>query len=798
MRPALLRLLCFCMVNIWLMGNFLAQTDTEYWFAAPDVSAVAGDTPVLLVIGSAGAFSDVVIDFPANPLFTPLTYDLFPSEMEIIDLTPYLNQLETQPPDFILKKGLHITATTPITAYYRIAATNHADDYNLRGKQALGKEFFIPGQTQFINVQGASFFDMVATQNQTTIQITPASNIQNHVAGVPFSIVLNRGETFSCRESGTNLAGNLVGSYILADKPIAVTVSDDALSLGTGSGNDLSGDQIIPVKSLGTDYIVMKGEANVERVYLTATEDLTVVNIQGKSPINLSRGQTSVVDLSLNATAITSTLPIYVWHQSGAGDEPGGTIIPPITCTGTRVVKFVRPFSDNFFFYLLTRAGNEDNFRLNGASNILASSFSPVPGTNGQWMAGRIEALGSLVTSTNQIDNTSGVFHMGMINVDIGKQASYAYFSNYSPLALGEEIFFCKGDSVVLNAGAENSNFLWSTGDMTQQIVVSQPGKYWVNADFEGCPLSDTIRVGEISPEINLGPDTTICAEDGLTLNLNIPGATYLWNDSLRTPFRTITTAGTYWLTVNQQGCLVSDTLIVQVQPLPPLDLGPDITLCGGQSVTLNASAAFATYRWQNGNTSAQQLVSTAGTYHVVRMLAGCNQRDTVEVSVSSLTVPNGLDTTLCQGDSLRVDVTTSGADYLWEDGSEEPVRIITEPGRYFVQISDNCESAQTDFFVGVTDCECFVFIPNVFTPNEDGINDDFRPRVICPLESYGLVIFDRWGKKVFESQSPQDYWTGSIGSRPAPAGVYYWAIQFRKAGGATTQVTRGNITLMR
>ncbi|MDX2245795.1 MAG: gliding motility-associated C-terminal domain-containing protein [Bacteroidia bacterium] len=798
MCAALYRSLFWGVLNLCFIGNLFPQTAVEYWFAAPDVSDVSGESPVLLVIGSAGESSDVIIDFPSNPAFVPLTYDLAPSEMEIIDLTPYLNSLENKPPDFILKKGLHITATKTITAYYRVAAPNHSADYNLRGNQALGKEFFIPGQTQFTNVQGNSFFDIVATQNQTTVQITPSSHIQNHVPGVPFSVVLNRGETFSCRESGSNLAGNLVGSYIQADQPIAVTVSDDALSAGVGSGNDLCGDQIIPVKSLGTEYIVLKGEAAVERIYITATEDQTGVNIQGKNPLNLNRGQTGVVELTLNATAITSSLPVYVWHQSGVAGEPGGAIIPPITCTGTRVVKFVRPASDNFFFYLLTQTGNEAHFRLNGTSNILPSAFSPVPGTNGQWMAGRIEALGSLVTSTNQIDNTSGVFHMGMINFDENKQASYAYFSNYNPLALGEKRVLCKGDSLVLDAGEENSYFLWNTGATTRQITVKQPGKYWVDAQFEGCPLSDTIQVEEISPEVNLGSDTTICPGESLSFTLNFPGATYRWNDTMTAAFRTITAAGIYWVTVNQQGCQASDTLTVQVQPLPVLNLGPDLTLCSGQTATLNAATAFATYLWQDGSTAAQMFISEAGNYSVERRLAGCRQRDTVTVKFSALTVPEGVDTTLCEGDSLRLDVSVEGADYLWEDGSVEPIRIVTEPGRYFVLISDDCETAQTDFFIGVRDCECFVFVPNVFTPNGDGINDDFRPRVICPLERYALVIVDRWGKKVFESQSPQDYWTGSSGNRQAAEGVYYWAIQFLRSGERATQVTRGYVVLMR
>lgn len=776
-----------------------AQADQEFWFAAPDVSNVSGDTAIILVLGSTGLPSDVSISQPANPAFVPILLDLAPSEMEFLDLSQFRSDFENTPANTVLNKGILITSSNPVTAYYRITNSRHADDYNLKGRQALGREFYIPGQTEFRNQQGQSSFDIVATQNQTTITITPSGHITGHQAGIPFSVVLNRGETYSCQEVGNNPTDHLVGSYITSDRPIAVTVSDDAVATSVNGPDDLLGDQIIPMDHIGKEYIIMMGEATIERVFVTATEDSTSVSVHGQNSFNLHQGETHAFDLSLPATYISSNQPVYVWHVSGVNNQPGGALISPINCSGTSVVKFVRPASDNFFFYLLTRAGNEDNFRLNGASNIFASSFSPVPGTGNQWMAGRIEALGSLVTSTNQIDNTAGVFHMGMINYEANRQASYGYFSNFQPLLLGREAFFCAGDSLQLDAGSENSNFVWNTGDTTRQVLIHEPGIYWVTAQFASCLLSDTIVVESLDPQIDLGSDTSVCSDEGLAVNLNFPGAIYQWNDGITTGSRTLLDSGTYWVNINQQGCTASDTIRLEVFDLPKLDLGPDTILCPGQTLLLNAFEQGAEYLWQDGSVSPQFFVSSPGEYTLSRLLDGCTQMDEILIRDFEIEAPVAKDTTICLGDTLVLDASVSNATaYLWEDGSENPLRHVVASGRYFVNISNVCGAVQTDYFIDTDNCECALFVPNVFSPNQDGINDVFQQRLVCPAGNFSMVVFDRWGRKMFETGNPNEGWNGLYGNRPAQEGVYYWVIKYEVPMENRLQISRGNVTLIR
>ena len=272
----------------------LAQADTEFWFVAPEVAGINGEDPLVLMIGSVGMPAEVSIDLPADPGFVPLSHSLAALEVRIVDLSPWRDRLENGPANTVLNKGLRITATTPINSYYSIASDNNADIFALKGRQALGRAFFIPAQTDFINVGGRSGFDVVATQDGTQVEITPAADIVGHLAGIPFLIQLNRGQSFSCRELGTGPGNHLAGSQVVADRPIAVSISDESIvTSGANGGRDLLGDQLIPVRLLGKEYILMRGEADIERVYVAATVDQTQVQMDGQAAV-LQQGETCI------------------------------------------------------------------------------------------------------------------------------------------------------------------------------------------------------------------------------------------------------------------------------------------------------------------------------------------------------------------------------------------------------------------------------------------------------------------------------------------------------------------------
>ena len=137
---AWLVVLGWCSVLSW------AQVDNEFWFVAPEVTSSHGDSPVLLRFATFDAPADVVVDMPANANYA--TYNLtIPANSALsIDLTDSLSWYENQPFDEVLDKGIHITSSANISAYYEVNMGNNPDIFALKEKNALGTSFHLPFQ----------------------------------------------------------------------------------------------------------------------------------------------------------------------------------------------------------------------------------------------------------------------------------------------------------------------------------------------------------------------------------------------------------------------------------------------------------------------------------------------------------------------------------------------------------------------------------------------------------------------------------------------------------------------------
>jgi hypothetical protein len=101
--------------------------------------------------------------------------------------------------------------------------------------------------------EAKSAFEIVATEDNTIVTITPSQNILGHTAGTPFQITLNKGQTYSAVASGITAGAHLGGSKITSNKPIAVTIKDD--SVANNGCRDMMGDQIVPTSIIGNEYM---------------------------------------------------------------------------------------------------------------------------------------------------------------------------------------------------------------------------------------------------------------------------------------------------------------------------------------------------------------------------------------------------------------------------------------------------------------------------------------------------------------------------------------------------------------
>jgi gliding motility-associated-like protein len=136
------------------------------------------------------------------------------------------------------------------------------------------------------------------------------------------------------------------------------------------------------------------------------------------------------------------------------------------------------------------------------------------------------------------------------------------------------------------------------------------------------------------------------------------------------------------------------------------------------------------------------------------------------------------IDSTLSCG--LDWSVELPNADFIWEDGTPTIGRTFTAPGIY--RASDyNCIAPTIlEYEVKRDPCACLVYLPNAFSPNDDGQNDQLRLFSNCPLQNVQMSVYSRWGDRLFEGNSAEAAWDGQAGQKPADPGVYMVAVRYQ------------------
>jgi hypothetical protein len=528
--------------------NATSQIDTLFWFVAPDATSGHGDAPVTFRMAAFEDAAEVVIDQPANPLFNPIITTIPANSAVSVDVTAFLTQLENTPADVVLDKGIRIRSNAFITAYYEIITSCQCNPeiFALKGKNALGTEFYTPFQTVWNN--GGYFptpfssVEIVATEDNTVVTIVPSVAVAGHPAGVAYDVTLNAGQTYSMSAISTVGADHPAGSYITSNNPIAITLKDDSVS--NGGCSDIMGDQLIPTTLIGTEYIVMKGFLSAgagEAIFVLATEDNTEIFIDGAATpsATINTGQQWSYLINTPTTYVTTSQPAYVLHATGEGCELAEAVLPPIECTGSRKVYFVRSVDGAFGVNIMTRTENIANFTLNGSTTLIpAASFNPVIGSSGEWMSTQI-LYNTIDIPSEQftvVENSTGLFHLGTINGG-GGGCRYGYFSDFgqsNPLEVYSS--FCEGDTITIEPNDDYLSYLWSTGATTSSIDVSEPGEYSLTVETSpNCIDSDTIQIEMFyNPLINLALFDTLVCDDPDPVLIAAPAGfdSYVWQDA--------------------------------------------------------------------------------------------------------------------------------------------------------------------------------------------------------------------------------------------------------------------------
>jgi gliding motility-associated-like protein len=253
-------------------------------------------------------------------------------------------------------------------------------------------------------------------------------------------------------------------------------------------------------------------------------------------------------------------------------------------------------------------------------------------------------------------------------------------------------------------------------------------------------------------------------------------------------------------------GCpSISDTLEFTITGQPGVDLGNDIIYCPGKSYRLVAnSSAIQSYLWQDGTTDSIFLASEPGLYHVsVTDLCQHAQSDSIRIVKQNFGIALGPDTTLCVGQKLILKVPPGYNAYNWQPSlqyqQEEDNSIKITPSantsyRVTATVLPGCAISDT-INVAVETCADYLYFPNSFTPNNDGLNDIFLPVAGQTIERYELTIFNRWGQVVFMTRQPTSGWSGYLNGAKQ-AGTFVWQCKYQFSGRAA-QLQKGTVTVI-
>lgn len=546
-----------------------------------------------------------------------------------------------------------------------------------------------------------------------------------------------------------------------------------------------------------------------------------------------------------NATITASGGDTFMWDGGlGAGATQNLTnITTPVTYTVTVTDANGCEDTDDIFIDVgaaLSPDAGADTDICEGESHTLSASG----GINYSWDNG----LGA--GSTHVVSPSTTTTYT--VNVDDGGgcsgSASVTITVNSNPTAdAGTDQMICEGETANLSASG-GTNYTWDNGlgsGQNQSVTPASTTTYIVTvANADGCEDTDDVIVTvNPSPSVLASADQTICFGESADITANGTGiSAYNWTNtsgaSLPGQSITVTPAGTSTYTVtgtDANGCEAQDSLLITVNDLPQIDTS-SIAITNSNCIngggTISGISVIGTpdftYLWNDGLNNVGNTASVgdldAGTY-TLTVTDGNGCENTVQVTVnfadlsslaanddSASTVPNtsvlidafANDTGDVSTMTMTFNPSNGSATYLG-GGEFEYIPNTGFTGLDSIQYelcdpvcTDICETAT--IYITVDDQQDVV-IPNGFTPNGDGFNDTF---VILNLEQYennSIVIFNRWGDKVFEAEPYMNDWDGSsagakmkIAGDQVVDGTYYFVLDL----GDGSELKNGFIDLRR
>ena len=425
------------------------------------------------------------------------------------------------------------------------------------------------------------------------------------------------------------------------------------------------------------------------------------------------------------------------------------------------------------------------------------------------WSTGNASQM--IIVETDDLYSLEVTDSMGCVNADSMK----LNIKELPSVHLGNDTTICEDKNIVLDAYNSGASYLWSTRATAHSLTIFDAGIYSVTVSDEiGCKRTDSIEilVREL-PIVNLGNDTLICKDENLTLYSNYDNNDYnlTWSNTSNEEKITVNRAGLYIINVTDElGCIGRDEIYVSQEVLPDPFTEKTYTFCEGTGLELSPDPGFENHDiyWLENKYSSIHTVFESGIYSGI--IEGDYCIDTTEIYVTKIDTPdarikdvNSIGHYCFEYESTHLKVLIDNEDDVtieWDDFGEADKVEITEEGTFPVTVyNENCSSR---YSYEIKDyCPGNLYVPNSFTPNNDGLNDVFMPVSYGTINAYTLTIYNRWDNVVFITNDINEGWDGTFVNKMQTNDVYVYKISFNYIshfGGKKKEELVGTVTLFR
>ena len=654
----------------------------------------------------------------------------------------------------IQAKAIHIVSDSLLNVYALNWSPNSSEVALIYPTKALGSEYYVMCYTPHVNGNNItsgngrnSEFLIVASQDSTIVNITPSVvTDQNKPALISFPIMLNKGEEYQVQSDNLLVPkwpgqGDLTGSYITSNKPVALY--SGSLSTTVPSGSTISAwdhlyEQIPPTQTWGTTFIAVPLATRHEDTYrVLASQDSTTVQLGSFLPPVFLKKKGDWSEFSLQytqASLIQSDKPVLLAQFSnsnsvdktwtGGDGDPFMVIVSPVGQTREKV-EFVAYSSINikskFYINVVVADSVVGNIFLNGTMVNFKSLF----GTGYSFAQLPIPAgpnyIESRVAGEGFIGYVYGFGGVEAYGYGVGYNLDVVLNLGKNINAIGKLLVRCDGAGpLTIDAGNAFTKYVWNTGnpgDTTHIIRVTNPGWYKLTATTsDGCVLTDSVELRISKSSVFLGRDTTICNPSTIVLDAGANFDTYLWSTPTTKPTtQTIvaSNSGVYSVVATDlYGCPSTDSIKVSFVNKPGITLNRVDTLnCGKFSTVLDVSAdKNVTWSLQSpdprvniNGLSVSVAPADQGKYPVIltaKDTFSCVSTATYNLSFFKSPVVNlGNDSTICNPHSITLNAGNQFLNYLWAPNQETTSSItVKNNGTYSVNITDinGCKTSDT------------------------------------------------------------------------------------------------------